>query len=505
MLATAKSCAVTGLEGHIIEVEVDISGGLPAFNIVGLPDKAVQESRERVRAAIRNSDCEYPMRRITANLAPADLQKAGPSYDLPLAVSVLASSGQIYDIPGDAMFLGELSLNGDVKHTNGILSMVAVAREAGIATAFVPAEDGAEAALIDGIDVLPVKNLSQVIAHLRGDRQLEPVTANLAALAPSAVSADSDLASVRGQEHAKRAMEVAAAGGHNLLMNGPPGAGKTLMARAMSTILPPLTQEEALEVTKIYSVAGMLPSGSPLITERPFRSPHHTISNAGLVGGGRNPRPGEITLSHRGVLFLDELPEFGHTILETLRQPIEDKVVTISRAQGTVSYPANFMLLGSKNPCPCGFLGDPIKECTCSPTQVSRYSKRISGPMLDRIDIFVEVPRVDFEKLTAPSHAESSVDVRKRTQSASNIQQHRFRDTVILNNAEMGPNEVYQFCEVEDSAQSLIQTAMQQMQLSARAYHRILKVSRTIADLGGSGAIGVAHIAEALQYRPTQL
>ena len=504
MLAKARTCAVVGLEGFVVEVEVDISPGLPAFYIVGLPDTAVQEARERVRAAIRNSDCEYPMRRIAANLAPADLRKAGPSYDLPLAVALLCASGQVYGVPDSTLFLGELSLNGDVRHTTGILPMVSVAKDAGFETVFVPADDGAEAALIEGIRVIAVKSLSELIEHLRDQSVLEPVLADTSVFELDRATFEPDLSGIRGQEHAKRAMEVAAAGAHNLLMNGPPGAGKTLLARAMASIIPPLTQTEALEVTKVYSVAGMLPKDSPLMSERPFRSPHHTISNAGLVGGGRMPRPGEITLSHRGVLFLDELPEFGHTILETLRQPLEDKLVTISRAHGTVSYPANFMLIGAMNPCPCGFYGDPVRECSCTPIQVSRYGKRISGPLMDRIDLFVEVPRVDYEKLAGPSESESSGQVRLRTRAARELQRERFKGTKILDNSEMGPTEVYEYCQLDESAESLVQSAMQQMHLSARAYHRILKVSRTIADLGASDTIGISHVAEALQYRPAQ-
>ena len=362
MLAKSRTCAVVGLDGFIVEVEVDISPGLPAFNIVGLPDTAVQEAKERVRAAIRNSDCEFPMRRITVNLAPADLRKAGPAYDLPIAAAVLLSSGQVPAISDSWVFLGELSLDGGVRHTNGMLPMVVVAREQGFETVFVPYDDASEAAIVEGIDVVPVASLAGLVAHLRGSELIGPVSQDDSRFQSTAeadreaarfvASGGVDLADIRGQEHAKRALEVAAAGGHNLLMSGPPGSGKTLLARSLPSILPELTGPESLDVTKIYSVSGLLPSSSPLITERPFRAPHYTISNAGLVGGGRLPRPGEITLSHRGVLFLDELPEFGHTLLEVLRQPLEDKVVTISRAQGTITYPASFMMVAAMNPCP---------------------------------------------------------------------------------------------------------------------------------------------------------
>ena len=359
MLAKVKTCAVVGLDGYVVEVEVDISPGLPSFTIVGLPDAAVQEARERVRPAVRNSGCEFPMRRITVNLAPADLRKAGPAYDLPIAAALLLSSGQIPEVDDSALFLGELSLDGGLRHTNGILPMVAVARDEGFKTVFVPSSDAGEAGLVDGVDVMPVATLADLVAHLRGDSPIEPAADGVggdgSGLIESRVgSGGVDIADIRGQEHAKRALEVAAAGGHNLVMSGPPGSGKTLLARSIPSSLPVLTREEALDVTKIYSVSGLLPPSSPLVSARPFRSPHYTISNAGLVGGGRQPRPGEITLSHRGVLFLDELPEFGHTVLEVLRQPIEDKLVTISRAQGTVTFPANFMLVGAMNPCPCG-------------------------------------------------------------------------------------------------------------------------------------------------------
>ena len=509
MLARAVTCAVVGLEGFVVQVEVDISPGLPQFTVVGLPDAAVKEARERVRAAIRNSGCEFPMRRITANMAPADLPKAGPAYDLPIALSVLISSGQVPGTPGSTIFLGELSLDGTLRHTNGVLPMVAVARDEGFESVFVPACDAGEAALVEGIRVFPVETLGHLVRHFRGEGVIESVSDDVSGANGLLLQRDSggrsgrevDLADVRGQEHAKRALEVAAAGGHNLLMTGPPGSGKTLLARCVPSIMPAMTYDEAIDVTKIYSVSGLLPSSLPFINERPFRAPHYTISNAGLVGGGRIPRPGEVTLSHRGVLFLDELPEFGRNVLEVLRQPIEDSVVTISRAQGTISYPANFMLVAARNPCPCGYLNDTVKQCACRPSEISRYSQRISGPLLDRIDLFVDVPRVEYEKLTQPSDAENSAQVRDRVEEAIRMQRERFDDAAFLNNSEMGPNEVWNFCQMDDAAKGLMKTAMSRMNLSARGFHRILKVSRTIADLSGGEVIEVSHLAEALQYR----
>jgi len=493
---------VIGLDGLIVQVEVDISPGLPAFNIVGLPDTAVQEARERVRAALRNSGCEFPLRRITVNLAPADLKKAGPSYDLPIAVGILLSSGQVNASLDGTIFLGELSLDGSLRHTTGILAMVSVARQQGYSSAFVPASDAPEAMLVEGIQVYPVPDLATLIGHLRGEDPIAPVTGN--GIVPETARPLPDginLSHVKGQEHAKRALEVAAAGFHNLLFNGPPGSGKTLLARCLPTILPKMSSQEALEVTKIYSVSGALPADNPLVLQRPFRAPHYTISNAGLVGGGRTVKPGEITLSHRGVLFLDELPEFNHTALESLRQPLEDKMVTISRVSGTVTYPASFMLVAAMNPCPCGFHTHPRTECTCSPSIVARYQKRISGPLLDRMDVFVEVPPVEYEKLVDEEPAEDSCHLRKRVEQAREIQSTRFKELGFLCNSEMGPAEVWKFCQLDDTAKALLQAATQRLNLSARAFHRILKVSRTIADLEDAVEIAVAHLAEALQYR----
>jgi magnesium chelatase family protein len=503
MWARVLTCAVAGLDGAIVEVEVDIAQGLPAFTVVGLPDTAVQESRERVRAAIRNSGCDFPMRRITVNLAPAELKKEGASYDLPIAVGILLASEQV--APNDSLppLLGELSLEGALRHTNGVLPMVSVVRDNHLPAVFVPADDAPEAALVEGVSVFPVRTLADLVAHLNGALRIDPFEADhplSAEEAPFPV----DMADVKGQEHVKRALEVAASGGHNLMMIGPPGSGKTLLARALPSILPRMTIDESLEVTKIYSVSGMLPPETPLIVQRPFRAPHHTISHAGLVGGGRFPRPGEISLAHRGVLFMDEFPEFGQHMLEMLRQPIEDGTVLISRAHGAVSFPAKCMLVAAMNPCPCGYAGDPVKACTCSPGTVGRYQKRISGPMLDRIDIHIEVPRVDYQKLTDERSLENSRSVRGRVEAAREAQTRRFAGTKFTCNAEMGPEEVRRFCASEPAAQSLLRAAMQQMHLSARAFHRVLKLARTIADLAGAPTIVASHVAEALQYRPRE-
>ncbi|MCJ7511984.1 MAG: YifB family Mg chelatase-like AAA ATPase [Anaerolineales bacterium] len=501
MLAKVHAAAVVGLEGAIVEVEVDTGRGLPSFIIVGLPDAAVQESRERVQAAVKNAGLTFPRQRVTVNLAPASLRKEGPSYDLAIALGALAASGQIDPaLLNDTLCVGELSLDGSLRHVRGVLPIAALARAKGFGRLVVPAEDAAEAGMIPGLEIVAAPSLTALVNHLAGVvRLLPPAPSDSDAYVPAFAT---DFAEVKGQEHVKRALEVAAAGGHNVLMIGPPGAGKTLLARALPSILPAMTLEEALDVTRVYSVADQLPPGVPLIQGRPFRSPHHTISHAGLVGGGSWPRPGEISLAHRGVLFLDELPEFGMRVLEVLRQPLEDKVVTISRARGSLSFPANFMLVGAMNPCPCGYFGDLLKECSCSPAYVTRYQKRISGPLLDRIDIHADVPRVEFDKLSSERLGEASHAIRLRVEAARALQRERFAAGGLMSNADMGPADVRQHCVLDEAGRGLIRQAMTQMLLSARAYHRVLKLARSIADLAGEPRILTAHLAEALQYRP---
>ena len=505
MLAKVHSCAVIGLDALPVQVEVDIASGLERVTVVGLPDAAVRESSERVRSAITNSGLFFPNHRLTVNLAPADLRKVGPAYDLPIAVGILAAARQILADLDDSLIVGELSLDGAVRHVSGVLPLADLARQDGWRRVFVPSVDAPEAALVDGVEVYPVESLQTLIQHLNGSKPIQP----LAHTDQLAVAADVvypvDFADIKGQEHAKRALEVACAGAHNALMKGPPGAGKTLLARALPSILPRLGFEESLEITRICSVANTLPDGEPLVRTRPFRAPHHTISHAGLVGGGAWPRPGEISLAHRGVLFLDELPEFGSKNLESLRQPLEDHVITISRAQGTLTFPANFILVAAMNPCPCGYYGDDRHPCTCSMSAIQRYQKRISGPLMDRIDIHLEVQSVPYQKLTALESSERSAAIRARIEAARVRQQERFArqdKPDLLTNGDMGPAEVQAYCKLDEAGSNLMRAAVKQMDLSARAYHRVLKLGRTIADLTGEENVQSQHLAEALQYRP---
>jgi magnesium chelatase family protein len=504
MLARVFSAAVVGLDGVLVEVEVDIqSQGLPSFTIVGLPDKAVEEAKERVRSAIKNTGCDFPQKRITVNLAPADLPKEGASYDLPIALGILLASEQILSDTAEMFFTGELSLDGRLRYTNGILPMVLAAKEKKFKQVYLPEINTNEASIVKDVEVYPVESLLSLLRHLTKEVLIKPVRAKSLESYMKNQLYEFDMADVKGQEQAKRALEIAAAGGHNLLLKGPPGAGKTLLARTLPSILPKLTLNESLEVTKIYSISGLLDK-NPIVTERPFRSPHHTTSHIGLIGGGANPKPGEISLAHRGILFLDEFPEFPRHVLEALRQPMEDGFVVISRASGRILFPSKFILFAAQNPCPCGYFGDPTHDCKCMPGQVLRYQKRVSGPMLDRIDIHLDVPAVKVEKLTSKEKlkTESSNEIRKRVQAARDIQTKRFKASKITSNAEMGNKDIRKFCELSDECLNLLKLAVTKMQLSARSYQRTIKLARTIADLEQEKEIKPSHIAEALQYRP---
>lgn len=502
MLSKIKSLGLMGIDGYVVLVETDISNGLPSFDMVGLGDTAVKESKERVRAAIKNAGFEFHIKRITVNLAPADKKKEGSAFDLPIALGILAATGQVrLDDIGNSAFLGELSLDGGIKPVRGILPMAVSARENGIKNLFLPVENADEAAVVSGINIYPSKSIKDVVNHLNGIESIERYAVDKKDILENNIYYDVDFSDVKGQQAVKRALEIAASGGHNLLMIGSPGCGKTMIARRLPTILPSMTFEEALEVTKIHSIAGVLPEKTPLVTQRPFRAPHYTISSAGLIGGGKIPKPGEISLAHYGVLFLDELPEFNKNVLEALRQPLEDGVVTISRINATLTYPARTTLICAANPCKCGNLLETSKECTCTPKQIQQYLGRISGPLLDRIDIHIEVSSISYKELDSKEENEKSEDIRKRVDRARKIQQERYKDLNIYSNAELSHSMLKKYCKLDDKCKGILEDAFEKLGLSARAHGKILKVARTIADMEESQNIKTNHLLEAIQYR----